>query len=402
MWFALSEEGERWIALSAPKWTRDFGDLETAEEPVSIGIADSIESNVPETGRGLPSAAVFEPQPSLIALNESASRGGSLYGRRWFGIVLHWPWLERWRWFLKLVEPRFLTCFFCWDVGNSLQARQWSDKVIRRIERPDWLVRDRRIRKEMHMMVTPRVVEEVRLHFNCSTLEGAELEDQGGEGRSSPLFFSSFRFFFFRHQTQQCCQSKKNTSKDDMFRELALWSNWNFFPVIKMPSSEDTSNSIAVMQKRSKFDRFGSSWGVFAVCTWNVTRKKVALNNFSRRQTKKKQQKKGNKLSSARPHRVRQFASVWRSFHYLFTATLSRRSFLVDTLIRFVFVASNEIPSARLMTGHFQLQPEQKPKKKKPKKNKKKWDKIKNQHAIKERNIRTGNTDPRHENNYGP
>ena len=54
------------------------------------------------------------------------------------------------------------------------------------------------------------------------------------------------------------------------------------------------------------------------------------------------------------------------------------------------------------MTGHFQLQPEQKPKKKKQKKTKKKLDKIKNQHAIKERNIRTGNTDPRHENNYGP
>ena len=68
--------------------------------------------------------------------------------------------------------------------GNySLQARQWSEKVIRRIERPDWLVRDKRIRKEVHMMVTPRVVEEVRLHFNCSTLEGAELEDQGGEGK---------------------------------------------------------------------------------------------------------------------------------------------------------------------------------------------------------------------------
>lgn len=31
-------------------------------------------------------------------------------------------------------------------------------------------------------MVTPRVVKEVREHFNCSTLEGAELEDQGEEG----------------------------------------------------------------------------------------------------------------------------------------------------------------------------------------------------------------------------
>lgn len=32
------------------------------------------------------------------------------------------------------------------------------------------------------MMVTPRVVQEARKHFNCTELEGAELEDQGGEG----------------------------------------------------------------------------------------------------------------------------------------------------------------------------------------------------------------------------
>lgn len=31
-------------------------------------------------------------------------------------------------------------------------------------------------------MVTPKVVKEVRNHFNCPELEGAELEDQGGEG----------------------------------------------------------------------------------------------------------------------------------------------------------------------------------------------------------------------------
>lgn len=31
-------------------------------------------------------------------------------------------------------------------------------------------------------MVTPRVVAEVQKHFNCAQLEGAELEDQGGEG----------------------------------------------------------------------------------------------------------------------------------------------------------------------------------------------------------------------------
>lgn len=32
------------------------------------------------------------------------------------------------------------------------------------------------------MLVTPRVTQEVRDHFSCQQLEGAELEDQGGEG----------------------------------------------------------------------------------------------------------------------------------------------------------------------------------------------------------------------------
>lgn len=36
--------------------------------------------------------------------------------------------------------------------------------------------------REMQVMVTPRVVEEARRHFNCSELEGAELEDQGEDG----------------------------------------------------------------------------------------------------------------------------------------------------------------------------------------------------------------------------
>jgi len=36
--------------------------------------------------------------------------------------------------------------------------------------------------REVQMMVTPRVVEEVRSHFGCRDLEGAELEDQGEEG----------------------------------------------------------------------------------------------------------------------------------------------------------------------------------------------------------------------------
>ncbi|VDO35065.1 unnamed protein product [Haemonchus placei] len=35
---------------------------------------------------------------------------------------------------------------------------------------------------DVYMIVTPKVREEVRRHFNCSTLEGAELENQGGRG----------------------------------------------------------------------------------------------------------------------------------------------------------------------------------------------------------------------------
>jgi len=38
------------------------------------------------------------------------------------------------------------------------------------------------MKKMTHLVVTPRVVREVRTHFDCPTLEGAELEDQGGDG----------------------------------------------------------------------------------------------------------------------------------------------------------------------------------------------------------------------------
>lgn len=54
--------------------------------------------------------------------------------------------------------------------------------MIRTIIRPRWLVHGGLHDREMHIMVTPRVVEEARRHFNCSDLEGAELEDQGEDG----------------------------------------------------------------------------------------------------------------------------------------------------------------------------------------------------------------------------
>ena len=78
-----------------------------------------------------------------------------------------------------------------------------SEKVIKTILRKNWKISDGYIDRNVTMMVTPRVVvswidlkylneliqkafhflkDEVRKHFNCSTLEGAELEDQGEIG----------------------------------------------------------------------------------------------------------------------------------------------------------------------------------------------------------------------------
>lgn len=60
----------------------------------------------------------------------------------------------------------------------------WSEKVIKKFVRRDWLTGGGIIDKEVHLVVTPTVVKEVRSYFNCSTLEGAELEDQGADGTS--------------------------------------------------------------------------------------------------------------------------------------------------------------------------------------------------------------------------
>ncbi|XP_048650194.1 leishmanolysin-like peptidase isoform X2 [Marmota marmota marmota] len=64
----------------------------------------------------------------------------------------------------------------------SLGLYQWSDKVVRKVER-SWNIRDNKIvRHTVYLLVTPRVVDEARKHFNCPILEGMELENQGGMG----------------------------------------------------------------------------------------------------------------------------------------------------------------------------------------------------------------------------
>lgn len=67
-------------------------------------------------------------------------------------------------------------------LNETLQTYQWSDAVIKTFTRPNWLVRSGYVKRNVQMIVTPTVVKEVRDYFNCSLLEGAELEDQGEEG----------------------------------------------------------------------------------------------------------------------------------------------------------------------------------------------------------------------------
>ncbi|XP_018320626.1 leishmanolysin-like peptidase [Agrilus planipennis] len=67
-------------------------------------------------------------------------------------------------------------------LNEKLQTYQWSDKVIKTFRRRNWLVRKGYVEKEVNMIVLPNVVKEVQEYFNCTELEGAELEDQGEDG----------------------------------------------------------------------------------------------------------------------------------------------------------------------------------------------------------------------------
>lgn len=68
------------------------------------------------------------------------------------------------------------------EYNNFNNLYQWSDKVIKSIVRDDWSVSGGTAKHEVQMIVTPTVKKEVRRHFGCDDLEGAELENQGGEG----------------------------------------------------------------------------------------------------------------------------------------------------------------------------------------------------------------------------
>lgn len=52
----------------------------------------------------------------------------------------------------------------------------WSNQVMREVVRYGWKTAHGRRNKPVNMIVTPAVQREVRRHFNCPTLEGAEVE----------------------------------------------------------------------------------------------------------------------------------------------------------------------------------------------------------------------------------
>ncbi|XP_077305874.1 leishmanolysin-like peptidase [Lithobates pipiens] len=66
--------------------------------------------------------------------------------------------------------------------NDSLGVYQWSDRVVRTVTR-NWDVSgSKTLQHKVFLLVTPRVTDEVRRHFNCPILEGMELENQGGMG----------------------------------------------------------------------------------------------------------------------------------------------------------------------------------------------------------------------------
>ncbi|XP_074652767.1 leishmanolysin-like peptidase [Tubulanus polymorphus] len=63
--------------------------------------------------------------------------------------------------------------------NKTMELYQWSNRVVKEVIRPHWKIRTGFIEHRVQMIVTPRVINETRKHFNCSTLEGAEVENQG-------------------------------------------------------------------------------------------------------------------------------------------------------------------------------------------------------------------------------
>lgn len=65
---------------------------------------------------------------------------------------------------------------------NNTNLYEWGKHIVRKITRKDWETADGLVQHDVLMIVTPKVKQEVRKHFRCSSLEGAEIENQGPAG----------------------------------------------------------------------------------------------------------------------------------------------------------------------------------------------------------------------------
>nr|XP_011418435.2 leishmanolysin-like peptidase [Crassostrea gigas] len=70
------------------------------------------------------------------------------------------------------------------SIDTEYKFYMWSNRVMREVVRYGWKTAQGRRNKRVNMIVTPAVQREVRRHFNCPTLEGAEVENQGIYGTS--------------------------------------------------------------------------------------------------------------------------------------------------------------------------------------------------------------------------
>eukprot|EP00112_Aurelia_sp_Birch-Aquarium-sp1_P002726 Seg1303.3 transcript_id=Seg1303.3/GoldUCD/mRNA.D3Y31 product="Leishmanolysin-like peptidase" protein_id=Seg1303.3/GoldUCD/D3Y31 len=66
--------------------------------------------------------------------------------------------------------------------NNKTKLYYWNEKIMKYVVRKKWSVSGGHKEHQVQMIVTPNVRREARKHFQCPDLEGAELENQGGEG----------------------------------------------------------------------------------------------------------------------------------------------------------------------------------------------------------------------------
>nr|XP_054769530.1 leishmanolysin-like peptidase [Lytechinus pictus] len=75
------------------------------------------------------------------------------------------------------------------EFDSSAGHFKWSERVAR-TKTLDWDIRGGTTQRNVTILVTPNIVREAREHFGCDSIEGVELEDDGGDGSALSHFES--------------------------------------------------------------------------------------------------------------------------------------------------------------------------------------------------------------------